>query len=77
MVKVIKNKGPKASKSSTSTVAGSAKCGDKGCALKSKVTVTKTAVTPKLISLLFLEETPALGTRDACRKKKEEDSEGE
>ena len=75
MVKVIKKKAPKASRSSASAAAGSSKSGGMAGKAKSKtkVTVTKMAVTPKLIDLPFLEDTPALGMRGAHKKKKEDD----
>ena len=38
-----------------------------------KVKVMKTAVTPKLIPLPFLDETPALGMRGAWKKKEEDE----
>ena len=71
MVMVIKKKPPKVRTSGAFAVAGSAKGGTKGG--KSKVTVTKMGITPRIIPLLFLDETPALGTRGACKKKKEEE----
>ena len=67
---VIKKKTPKPSTSSVSAAAGSTKATKGG---KSKVTVTKMAVTPKIIPLLFLDEMPALGTWGAPKKKKEEE----
>ena len=36
---------------------------------KVKKTVTVTKTTPKLIGLLFLDNTPAEGTRRSCKKK--------
>ena len=69
MVTVIKKKVPKVGTSKgASAAAGSAK----GSASKSKVTVMKTAITPHLVLLEFFKETPALGMRSACKKKKEE-----
>ena len=70
MVQVIKKKTVK----STTSRSGTSKSGGKGGKPKSsgKVTVTKT--TPKIIPLPFWDdETPAVGTRGAHKKKKEGD----
>ena len=70
MVQVIKKETVK----STTSGSGTLKSGVKGGKPKSsgKVMVTKTA--PKIIPLPFWDdETPAAGTRGACKKKKEGD----
>ena len=75
MVMVSKKKTVKASTSkgsSVSVVAGSSR----GSGVKSKVTVMKTAITPRLVNLPFLDKTPALRTRGAWKKKKEEEPKG-
>ena len=65
-----KGKGKGKSSSAAASVAkGSAKPSDP------KVTVTK--VTPKLITLLFLEDTLAEGTCGAKKRKKDEGSKGQ
>ena len=71
MVVVSTKKGSKVStskESSASVAVGSTK----GSAMKSKVMVTKTVITPHLVPLEFFKETPVLGTRGARKKKKEE-----
>ena len=68
MVKVIKKKTAK----QTPSTSGTSKSRGKGGKPKTsgKITVTKT--TPKIIPLPLLDdETPVLGTRGACKKKKE------
>ena len=54
---------------STSAAASAAKGSDK--ISEPKITVAK--VTPKLVALPFLEDTPAEGTHGAKRQKKEDD----
>ena len=71
MVKVCKKK---VTKSTTST-GGSSKSGGKGGKPKSSGKVIVTKLTPRLIPLPFLDddETPAAGTRGACKMKKGDD----
>ena len=74
MVQVIRKKTPKMTTTSMSTsdATGSSKSGGKAGTPKSSSKVIVMKAMPKLVTLPFLEdETPAFGTRGACKKKKE------
>ena len=68
------SKGKGKGRGKSSSVAASAA---KGSAEPSEPKVTITKVTPKLIALPFLEETPAEGTRGAKKRKKDDGSKGQ
>ena len=68
------SKGKGKGKGKSSSVAASVA---KGSAKPSDPKVTMTKVTPKLIALLFLEDTPAEGTHRAMKQKKDDSSKGQ